>query len=66
MFLLLIDIGYACGITSKLITTFMGNITTQHVWLWYFGLAVYILNFVMVSTDLTLYFYYRSKEKKLI
>jgi len=53
-FLLLIDSGYVCGIAAKFIA---GN----PVW---YVVAVYILNFVMVSTDLILYFYYKSKEKK--
>lgn len=61
MFLLLIDIGYVCGIASKLITLFDGG---NKPWIFYLSLAVYILNFVMVSTDLILYFYYRAKEKK--
>lgn len=60
MFLILIDIGYAAGIASKFITMFEGN----KPWIFYLSLAVYILNFIMVSTDMTLYFYYRSKEKK--
>lgn len=61
MFLLLIDIGYVAGIASKFITIFTGE---SKPWIFYLSLAVYILNFVMVSTDLILYFYYRSKEKK--
>lgn len=60
-FLLFIDIGYAAGIASKFIKLFYES---GHTWLFYLSLAVYILNFVMVSTDLILYFYYRSKEKK--
>lgn len=55
LFLILIDTGYVCGILAKLIS---GNI------IWYV-LAVYILNFVMVSTDLVLYFYYKNQEKKV-
>ncbi len=52
-FLILIDLGYLCGIVSKLLS---GNI----VW---WVLAIYILNFVMVTTDMTLYFYNRSKGR---
>lgn len=52
-FLVLIDIGYVCGIASKIIG---GN----YVW---YVLFFYILNFCMVSTDMALYFYYRHKEK---
>ncbi len=53
-FLLLIDFGYICGIAGKII----GG---HFVW---YVLFFYILNFVMVTTDLILYFYYRAKEKK--
>lgn len=52
-FLMLIDFGYICGILAKLIG---GNIV------WYV-LFFYVLNFIMVTTDMCLYFYYRSKEK---
>ncbi len=55
LFLILIDLGYVCGILAKLIS---GSFK------WYV-LAVYILNLVMVSTDMILYFYYRSKEKAI-
>ena len=54
-FLLLIDFGYICGIAGKII----GG---HFVW---YVLFFYILNFVMVTTDLILYFYYRAKEKKV-
>ena len=54
-FLLLIDFGYACGIIGKILG---GSIV------WYV-MFFYVLNFVMVSIDLILYFYYRSKEKAL-
>ena len=58
-FLILIFIGYGCGIASKLINeTYMANIATK----WYV-LALYILNFVMVGTDLVLYFRNRRLEK---
>lgn len=53
-FLLLIDFGYVCGIAGKII----GG---HFVW---YVLFFYILNYVMVTTDLILYFYYRAKEKK--
>lgn len=53
-FLLLIDTGYVCGIIGKLLS---GNIV------WYV-LFFYILNFIMVTADLVLYFYYRNKERK--
>ena len=53
-FLLLIDTGYVCGIISKILS---GKI------IWYV-MFFYVLNFVMVTTDLCLYFYYRSRESK--
>lgn len=53
-FLILIDAGYVCGILAKLIS---GKI------IWYV-LFFYVLNFVMVTIDLCLFFYYRSKERK--
>ncbi len=53
MFLILIDIGYACGIASKLLAPSFK---------WYV-MFFYVLNLIMVSIDLCLYFYYRSKEK---
>jgi len=52
-FLLLIDFGYVCGIVGKLLG---GN------FVWYV-LFFYVLNFVMVTADLCLYFYYRAKER---
>lgn len=52
-FLLLIDAGYLCGIFGKILS---GNIV------WYV-LAMYILNFTMVTIDLCLYFYFAHKEK---
>ncbi len=52
LFMILIDTGYVCGILSKLLSE---NVA-------WFVLSVYILNFVMVTTDLILYFYYRKKE----
>ena len=53
VFLILIDFGYVCGIVGKILS---GNIV------WYVMLF-YVLNFVMVSIDMALYFYYRSREK---
>ena len=53
VFLVLIDLGYVCGILGKILS---GNIV------WYV-MFFYVLNFIMVSIDMTLYFYYRHKEK---
>lgn len=52
-FLLLIDAGYLCGIFGKILS---GNIV------WYV-LAMYILNFTMVTIDLSLYLHYARKER---
>ena len=53
-FLMLIDAGYLCGIFGKILS---GNVV------WYI-LAMYILNFSMVTTDICLYFYFKAKEAK--
>ena len=53
IFLLLVDVGYLCGIAGKLVG---GNFA------WYV-LCLYVLNFCMVTTDICLYFYYRCKER---
>ncbi len=54
LFMILIDTGYICGILSKIIS---GNFK-------WWVLAIYILNFVMVSFDMCLYFYNYHREKK--
>lgn len=59
MFLILIDTGYVCGIVAKFL-----KIAEIDGWFGWLSIAVYILNFVMVSTDLILCFYYKSKENK--
>ena len=57
MFLILIEIGYAAGIVSKLINTvYMADFGKK----WYV-LFFYCLNFIMVGTDMILYF----RNKKL-
>ena len=55
LFLLLVDIGYVCGIAGKLVG---GSFR-------WFVLFFYILNFCMVTTDICLYFYYRHRERKI-
>ena len=58
-FLCLILFGYVAGITSKLVNqAYMDSFAQK----WYV-LFFYVLNFIMVTTDLCLYFYYRQKEK---
>ena len=53
LFLLFIDFGYICGVVGKIV----GNNIT-----WVF--AFYVLNLVMVSWDLVLYFISYTREKK--
>ena len=53
LFLLFIDFGYICGVVGKIVGD---NIT------WVF--AFYVLNLVMVSWDLVLYFINYTREKK--
>lgn len=51
-FLMTIEIGYVAGIIHKIL--FSQDIV----------LVLYIVNFLMVGTDMTLYFIYRSRERK--
>lgn len=60
LFLCLIDVGYIAGITSKLVSTTF-NWSTD--W-WIF--MVYVINFLLVSADLIVYFINKSREKKNI
>lgn len=53
LFLLFIGFGYICGVAGKIVGS---NIT------WVF--AFYVLNLVMVSWDLVLYFINRTREKR--
>ena len=60
LFLVLIDLGYIAGITSKFVST-------TFVWAtdwWIF--MVYVINFVFVTLDLIIYFVNKSKEKKSV
>jgi len=54
IFLFLVDAGYLAGILSKLVA---GNIT----WVLFF----YVLNFLMVFTDIVLYFINRKSDFRL-
>ena len=59
LFLILIDIGYIAGITSKFFSI-------SFVWAtdwWVF--AIYVINFLFVSADLAMYFINRANEKRL-
>ena len=60
MFLLLIFFGYIAGIASKFLNeTYMSSFTTK----WYV-LFFYILNLIMVGTDLCLYVRNYKLDKK--
>lgn len=52
-FLVMIWFGYACGISSKLLS---GKIN--------YVIAFYVLNFIMVGIDLVLYFRNRSLDRQ--
>ena len=59
LFLVLVDLGYVAGITSKFFST-------TFVWAtdwWIF--AVYVINFSFVTADLIMYFITRSREKEV-
>lgn len=49
MFMIIVLLGYCCGIVARLIDSDTGN-----DWLCF----VYLLDMLLVSTDLTLYFHY--------
>lgn len=51
-FLLIIEIGYISGIIHKILYS-------QDI-----VMLLYIINFLMVGTDIILYFIYRNREKK--
>ena len=57
LFLILIDLGYVAGITSKF---FSATFVWSTDW-WVF--AIYVMNFLFVSADLIMYFVNKSKEK---
>lgn len=53
LFMVFIEVGYLCGIASKFIS---GNIT--------YVLFFYLLNFVMVGTDICIYFRNKKLERQ--
>ena len=60
LFLALIFFGYIAGIVSKLVNeTYMASFSSK----WYV-LFFYVLNFIMVGTDMVLYFRNLSLDKK--
>ena len=56
-FLFAILIGYISGITGKIVAHVTGEKDINYV------LALYIINFLVVSTDVVLFFINRSREK---
>lgn len=52
LFLIIVDIGYVCGVINKLIYS------PDYV------MGLYILNFAMVTTDIVLYFRNRALDAK--
>lgn len=59
LFLILIDLGYLAGITSKF---FLETFVWYTDW-WVF--MIYSINFTLVSADLVMYFINAKKEKKM-
>ena len=57
LFLILIDLGYTAGITSKFFSDYFVWATDWWVFM------IYVINFLFVSADLIMYFINRSKEK---
>lgn len=55
LFMIIVLIGYVCGITARLVD----GIPTND-WL----VGVYLLDMALVSIDLTLYFHYRNKNRE--
>ena len=58
LFLVLIDVGYIAGLTSKF---FSETFVWATDW-WIF--VIYSINFILVSADLFVYFINRSREKR--
>ena len=58
LFLILIDLGYVAGILSKIVSTTFEWSTDWWVFM------IYVINFLFVSADLTMYFINRSRENQ--
>ena len=59
LFLILIDLGYVAGVTSKF---FSETFVWATDW-WVF--MIYVINFMFVSADLIMYFINKQREKQL-
>ena len=60
LFLILIDLGYVAGITSKFFSTTFNWATDWWIFM------IYVINFMFVTADLIMYFINSSKEKEAI
>ena len=58
LFLVLIDVGYMAGITSKFFST---SFVWKTDW-WVF--VIYVINFCFVTADLTMFFINKNREQK--
>ena len=58
LFLVLIDVGYIAGITSKFFST---SFVWKTDW-WVF--AIYVINFCFVTADLTMFFINKNREQQ--
>ena len=58
LFLILIDLGYVAGITSKFFST---TFVWETDW-WIF--VIYVINFTFVTADLIMYFINKTRETK--
>jgi len=63
IFLILIDVGYVASMLSKIISSCYGGFSWNNDW-WIFMFVV--LNFVLVSIDLVLFFINKNRENKEI
>lgn len=59
LFLILIDLGYIAGITSKFFSTTF--VWTTDWWVF----AIYVINFLFVTADLVMYFINKSREQAI-
>ena len=55
LFMMIVLVGYVCGIAARLVDANPAN-----DWL----VAVYLLDMALVSTDLTLYFHYKHQNAR--
>lgn len=61
LFLILIDLGYVASMLAKIVGSALGQFDFSKSW-WVFMFVA--LNFIMVTTDLILYFINKKRESK--